>query len=1070
MNKLLILGLLVLVSGFYASDSYAQSSTVSFDSPKGYLYYTTDSILFQAESSPPAPPNSDVTLYIWTDENLRENYYLTTNSAGSLSYIWYYYDLDPGVYPVEVVFADGATGQQTFEVTSSSSSNQIDFQLDKDTYILGDTINIQGTLTPSVSGQELMFRIITPENKYITGTGVSGPDSSSFDIEKSIATTNFVDWSETRGENPEGTYTMIATYGDQLELVTFEMVKELPSPIIHPSSPCDDGCTHEGNNPDLKIFASGYIENPIDGLNTISSVWKDSDGIVVYNKVLQVDSQGQFNNEFDNPMYVRDMNDSGLYTTTYTYSDVVLEYTWNYLSSVYEPEPTDNIPPVVVVPNNMAIETTSNNPSPVTFSVSASDDKDGPITPACTHASGSNFPIGTTSVTCTATDDAGNQSSESFTITVTYDEPEPTYDEFTVIVEEGVDVPGLGPTLQINVYNAAQTVSINISSTGGELIDSLEFVASSSGEVNQPWVIPSSTESGMYTVSARDAFNSDCIKFDLDTFVTDENCSVYSPEPEPDNEPDFQPQVTIIPTAGSGAPGCEETPVGCFIPETAFVAIDGLVIFSNTDTAAHTFTAGGENGNTGEFDTGLLMAGGTFEYVAEEAGEIEYYCMVHPWMVGILVVGGDSVDTPDTTLPMDISARTNTSSYDTGDNLTITGQILNYEDAGHVLQFTITSPDNDIVMIGQIGTPNSDGSFSYSFDVGGPLYKTTGTYFIKIYYGPLSETISFTYHGEYEEPETETEIESLSTRKTQYRTGDTIVISGKVKTTDFNIPVTLQVINEGSLVDISQIQISSDQTFTHTILAEGPLWSESGKYSIKATFGNDVEDTSFVFRTDDRTYPEPEPADDEVTIVPADGSGAPGCEETADGCYIPRIVSVSKYGTVIMKNTDTAAHTFTAGTPDEGPTGEFDTSLLMAGGSFEWSPDSEGIYPYFCMVHPWMIGTILVGEGTLPPPSPEPEPEDHVDLEIEIEGRLFDINTVVEMYVALSGNSESQNVAIDITDPRGTTIISRSIEVGPNDSDFFEFKIDENFKQGNYKVTATTSDGNRTEKDTAHFM
>ena len=170
-----------------------------------------------------------------------------------------------------------------------------------------------------------------------------------------------------------------------------------------------------------------------------------------------------------------------------------------------------------------------------------------------------------------------------------------------------------------------------------------------------------------------------------------------------------------------------------------------------------------------------------------------------------------------------------------------------------------------------------------------------------------------------------------------------------------------------------------------------------------------------------------------------------------------------------MKNTDTAAHTFTAGTPDEGPTGEFDTSLLMAGGSFEWSPDSEGIYPYFCMVHPWMIGTILVGEGTLPPPSPEPEPEDHVDLEIEIEGRLFDINTVVEMYVALSGNSESQNVAIDITDPRGTTIISRSIEVGPNDSDFFEFKIDENFKQGNYKVTATTSDGNRTEKDTAHF-
>ena len=170
-----------------------------------------------------------------------------------------------------------------------------------------------------------------------------------------------------------------------------------------------------------------------------------------------------------------------------------------------------------------------------------------------------------------------------------------------------------------------------------------------------------------------------------------------------------------------------------------------------------------------------------------------------------------------------------------------------------------------------------------------------------------------------------------------------------------------------------------------------------------------------------------------------------------------------------MKNTDSAAHTYTSGTPDGGPDGVFDSSLLMAGGSYEWSPRDEGVQPYFCMVHPWMQGIILVGEGTAPPPSPQPKPEDHVDLNIEIEGRLFDINTLVGMDVSLSGNSDSQNVAIDITDPRGTTLISRSIEVGPNDTELFEFKIDENFKQGNYKVTATTSDGDRTEKDAAHF-
>ena len=68
------------------------------------------------------------------------------------------------------------------------------------------------------------------------------------------------------------------------------------------------------------------------------------------------------------------------------------------------------------------------------------------------------------------------------------------------------------------------------------------------------------------------------------------------------------------------------------------------------------------------------------------------------------------------------------------------------------------------------------------------------------------------------------------------------------------------------------------------------------------------------------------------------GSGAPGCEETADGCYIPSTATVDVGGVVIMSNTDTAAHTYTSGTPDDGPDGIFDSSLIMAGSSFEWSP------------------------------------------------------------------------------------------------------------------------------------
>ncbi|KAF6246035.1 PEFG-CTERM domain-containing protein [Nitrosopumilus sp. b2] len=118
----------------------------------------------------------------------------------------------------------------------------------------------------------------------------------------------------------------------------------------------------------------------------------------------------------------------------------------------------------------------------------------------------------------------------------------------------------------------------------------------------------------------------------------------------------------------------------------------------------------------------------------------------------------------------------------------------------------------------------------------------------------------------------------------------------------------------------------------------------------------------------------------EVTIVPAAGSGAPGCEETTEGCYIPSTATVDVGGVVIMSNTDTAAHTYTSGTPDDGPDGVFDTSLLMAGSSFEWNPTTVGEYPYFCMVHPWMVGTIIVQEvGAAEDDHGDEHGDDHMD-------------------------------------------------------------------------------------------
>ncbi len=133
----------------------------------------------------------------------------------------------------------------------------------------------------------------------------------------------------------------------------------------------------------------------------------------------------------------------------------------------------------------------------------------------------------------------------------------------------------------------------------------------------------------------------------------------------------------------------------------------------------------------------------------------------------------------------------------------------------------------------------------------------------------------------------------------------------------------------------------------------------------------------------------------EVTIVPAAGSGAPGCEETADGCYIPSTATVDVGGVVIMSNTDSAAHTYTSGNPTDGPDGIFDTSLLMVDNSFEWSPDTVGQYDYFCMVHPWMVGTIIVQEVEADEMMEETHDEEETHMEEPMEKQMMSMEKMM---------------------------------------------------------------------------
>jgi hypothetical protein len=79
----------------------------------------------------------------------------------------------------------------------------------------------------------------------------------------------------------------------------------------------------------------------------------------------------------------------------------------------------DPASPVVTVPPSKTAEATGPAGAVVTFgAATAVDNKDGPIIPTCSKASGATFPLGTTTITCSATDSDNHTGTASFTIAV----------------------------------------------------------------------------------------------------------------------------------------------------------------------------------------------------------------------------------------------------------------------------------------------------------------------------------------------------------------------------------------------------------------------------------------------------------------------------------------------------------------------------------------------------------------------------------------------------------------------------------------------------------------------------
>jgi plastocyanin len=92
---------------------------------------------------------------------------------------------------------------------------------------------------------------------------------------------------------------------------------------------------------------------------------------------------------------------------------------------------------------------------------------------------------------------------------------------------------------------------------------------------------------------------------------------------------------------------------------------------------------------------------------------------------------------------------------------------------------------------------------------------------------------------------------------------------------------------------------------------------------------------------------------------PTSVSIVPGSSSLTTDAYSPNPVQVSAGATVTWTNDDAQPHTATSG-ENATPDGTFDSGIMAPAATFEHTFAAAGEYPYFCILHPNMVGTVSV--------------------------------------------------------------------------------------------------------------
>ena len=292
-----------------------------------------------------------------------------------------------------IYFAKSIDGGNTFS-SPQNVDNSSEYSINPDLVVSGNNVYVTWTTELAGKGNQAYFAKSTDNgNTFSSPTNLSKnpTDTRSMQITAS-------------GNNVYVLMTDAGTPSDIFLIKSTDSGNSFSTPINLSNTPSLDG------NPRMVVSGSN-----------IYATWNNNSPSDIF-LIKSTDS----GNSFSTPINLSntsthsagaslDLSGNNLYVI---WLEVLSSQNYDIFFTVVSTQP-DIIPPIVTPPQNITVNlnNTSIIPTPVTFSVTATDNV-GVVTQSCTPSSGSAFPIGTTTVSCTATDKAGNVGKASFTVTV----------------------------------------------------------------------------------------------------------------------------------------------------------------------------------------------------------------------------------------------------------------------------------------------------------------------------------------------------------------------------------------------------------------------------------------------------------------------------------------------------------------------------------------------------------------------------------------------------------------------------------------------------------------------------